>query len=448
MFVASKTVVVFSQIFLSTPILIIGFGNTIIETGIEFEHCPAFGVNVYVPEIVLLTTDGDQVPITPFVEIIGNVGVVAPLQNGAIGINIGVTVAVMVTGNVAVVAHWPAFGVNVYTADVVLLTTAGFHVPVMPLVDVVGKTGTVAPLQMAGIAVNVGVVFASTVMVNGTVAKHPGPLAVKVYVLVVVLLTVAGLQVPVTPLIDVVGKTGAVAPLHIEAIGLNVGVTIAFTTTDKVVALAQSPTVGVKVYVPLAVLLTEAGLQVPVIPLVEVVGKIGAKAPLHIGAIAAKVGVITAFTVTDKLAVLAQSPTVGVKVYVPLAVLLTVAGLQVPVIPLVDVVGKTGAVAPLQIAGTAANVGVTFGFIVTVKLAVFIQLPELAVKTYVPVVVLLTTAGFQVPAIPLVDVVSKTGAVAPLQIAAIAANVGVVVGFTVINIFVVVAHCPTVGVKT
>jgi hypothetical protein len=329
----------------------------------------------------------------------------------------------------------------------VLLTTAGLQVPVMPLVDVVGKTGAVAPLHIACTALNVGVVFASTVMVNGTVAKHPGPLAVKVYVLVVVLLTVAGLQVPVMPFVDVVGKTGAALPLHIEAIGLNVGVTIAFTTTDKVVALAQSPTVGVNVYVPLAVLLTVAGLQVPVIPLVDVVGKIGAVAPLHIGAIAAKVGVVIAFTVTDKLAVLAQSPTVGVKVYVPLAVLLTVAGLQVPVIPFVDVVGKTGAVAPLQIAGTAANVGVTIGFTVTIKLAVFIQLPELAVKTYVPVVVLLTVAGFQVPAIPLVDVVGKTGAAVPLQIAAIAANVGVIDGLTVIAIVAVLAQSPAVGVK-
>jgi hypothetical protein len=66
---------------------------------------------------------------------------------------------------------------------------------------------------------------------------------------------------------------------------------------------------------------------------------------------------------------------------VPLAVLLTAAGLHVPVIPLLEVVGKTGAVAPLQIAGIAVNVGVTIGFTVTDKLAVAIQVPELAVKT-------------------------------------------------------------------
>jgi hypothetical protein len=153
----------------------------------------------------------------------------------------------MVTGNVAVVAHWPAFGVNVYTADDILLTTAGFHVPVMPLVDVVGKTGAVAPLHIACTALNVGVVFASTVMVNGTVAKHPGPLAVNVYVLVIVLLTVAGLQEPAIPLAEVVGKTGAVAPLQIGAIAANVGVVDGLTVIVIVVVLAQSPAVGVNV---------------------------------------------------------------------------------------------------------------------------------------------------------------------------------------------------------
>jgi hypothetical protein len=51
-------------------------------------------------------------------------------------------------------------------------------------------------------------------------------------------------------------------------------------------------------------------------------------------------------------------------------VLLTVAGLHVPVIPLVEVVGKRGAVAPLQIAAMAVNVGVTLAVIVVIKVAV------------------------------------------------------------------------------
>jgi hypothetical protein len=49
------------------------------------------------------------------------------------------------------------------------------------------------------------------------------------------------------PLVDVVGKTGAVAPLQIGTIAAKVGVTIGFTVTDKVATLAQSPTVGVNV---------------------------------------------------------------------------------------------------------------------------------------------------------------------------------------------------------
>ena len=48
-----------------------------------------------------------------------------------------------------------------------------------------------------------------------------------------------------------------------------------------------------------------------------------------------------------------------------LAVLLTVAGDQVPVIPLVDVNGNVGAISPEQIAAIAAKVGVTFEVTVT-----------------------------------------------------------------------------------
>ena len=56
--------------------------------------------------------------------------------------------------------------------------------------------------------------------------------------------------------------------------------------------------------------------------------------------------------------------------YVPLAVLLTTAGDQVPLMPFVDVNGSTGATAPEQIGATAVNVGVTFGLTVIVKVVV------------------------------------------------------------------------------
>jgi hypothetical protein len=67
---------------------------------------------------------------------------------------------------------------------------------------------------------------------------------------------------------------------------------------------------------------------------------------------------------------------------VPLAVLLTVAGLHVPVIPLLDVLGKTGTVAPEQILTLVPklNVGVMFGFTVTVNVCVVAHCPAVGVN--------------------------------------------------------------------
>jgi hypothetical protein len=50
--------------------------------------------------------------------------------------------------------------------------------------------------------------------------------------------------------------------------------------------------------------------------------------------------------------------------------LLTVAGLQVPVILLVEVVDRVGAAAPAQIGAIAANVGTMFGLTVMFKVVV------------------------------------------------------------------------------
>ena len=66
---------------------------------------------------------------------------------------------------------------------------------------------------------------------------------------------------------------------------------------------------------------------------------------------------------------------------------------------------------------------------------------------YVPLAVLLTTAGDQVPVMPLVDVNGSTGAVEPSQIGAIATKVGVTLGVTVTVIVVVLAHWPASGVN-
>ena len=53
-----------------------------------------------------------------------------------------------------------------------MLTTAGLHVPVIPLVEVVGRTGAVVPAQNAGIALNVGAPDGDTFISMLTGAAH------------------------------------------------------------------------------------------------------------------------------------------------------------------------------------------------------------------------------------------------------------------------------------
>ena len=64
--------------------------------------------------------------------------------------------------------------------------------------------------------------------------------------------------------------------------------------------------------------------------------------------------------ITDIVMVLPHCPAVGVKVYVlvPAVAVLIVAGLHVPVIPLVDVAGRAGAVLFRHSGPVAVNVGV------------------------------------------------------------------------------------------
>ena len=65
--------------------------------------------------------------------------------------------------------------------------------------------------------------------------------------------------------------------------------------------------------VPAVSVLMIEGLQVPLMPLSEVVGKAGAAAPAHIPAMAANVGVVLVPTVTVRLTVPAHKPAAGVK---------------------------------------------------------------------------------------------------------------------------------------
>jgi hypothetical protein len=106
--------------------------------------------------------------------------------------------------------------------------------------------------------------------------------------------------------------------------------------------------------------LFKAGDQVPVMLFNEVVGKADKVAPEHIAETAVKVGVTFGFTVIVNAVVLAHCPAVGVKVY-NVVVVLFKDGDQVPVIPLVEIVGNGAKIPPEQMAGTALKAGVNTG---------------------------------------------------------------------------------------
>ena len=61
-------------------------------------------------------------------------------------------------------------------------------------------------------------------------------------------------------------------------------------------------------------MLTVAGLHVPVMLFVDVVGKVGAAVPEQIGAIASNAGIMVVVTVMFKVVVVAHWPSSGVNV--------------------------------------------------------------------------------------------------------------------------------------
>ncbi|AWI25260.1 hypothetical protein HYN49_04760 [Flavobacterium pallidum] len=75
-------------------------------------HCGASGVNVYVV-VAVLSKAGDQVPVIPLFEVIGNAAKVPPEQIGATCVNVGATFGFTVMLMVVLKAHCPASGVKV-----------------------------------------------------------------------------------------------------------------------------------------------------------------------------------------------------------------------------------------------------------------------------------------------------------------------------------------------
>jgi hypothetical protein len=90
-----------------------------------------------------------------------------------------------------------------------------------------------------------------------------------------------------------------------------------------------------------------AGAQVPEIPFIELVGNSLIVFPIQNGPTCVNDGRMGRLIEIVIVCVVAQSPAVGVKVYVVVEVLL-ITGDQVPVIPFIELVGSGGIVAPLQ----------------------------------------------------------------------------------------------------
>jgi hypothetical protein len=150
-------------------------------------------------------------------------------------------------------------------------------------------------------------------------------------------------------LVELPGRAGAVEFWQSGPIWVKVGVISVVTSISIVISAAHWPAAGVKVYVvvPTVVVLITAGLQVPVIPLVELPGRAGAVEFWQSGPIWVKTGVMAGLTVMIRVAVVAHWSSSGVNVYSVVAVLLII-GLQVPVMPFREVSGKAGIADPLQ----------------------------------------------------------------------------------------------------
>jgi len=132
--------------------------------------------------VAVLIVAGLHVPAMPLFEVAGNVGAVLFWQSGPICVNVGVICALIVMLSDAVVAHCPADGVNVYVVvpAVLVFIVEGLHVPVIPLLDVVGRAEAVLFWQSGPIAVNVGVICALIVMLSDAAVAHCPAVGVNV----------------------------------------------------------------------------------------------------------------------------------------------------------------------------------------------------------------------------------------------------------------------------
>jgi hypothetical protein len=157
---------------------------------------------------------------------------------------------------------------------------AGDHVPEIPFKEFVGKTSGAAFKQYGPNCVNVGVTFGVIVMVMVVTLAHCPAFGVNVYTVgpTAAVLMTAGDQVPMigVALFELVGNTPGVWFWQYGPNCVNVGVTFGDIMTVIVVTVPHWFELGVKVYTdgPNIAVLMVAGNQVPVIPLLEVAGRI------------------------------------------------------------------------------------------------------------------------------------------------------------------------------
>ena len=85
--------------------------------------------------------EGLHVPVIELVDVVDKVAGVAPWQYGPIAAKVGVTGALTVTLRVALLAHWPASGVNVklYVPAMAVEIVDGVHDPEIPSVELEGR---------------------------------------------------------------------------------------------------------------------------------------------------------------------------------------------------------------------------------------------------------------------------------------------------------------------
>lgn len=106
-----------SQIVMLVPREKVGvtIGLTVTVKVVVTAHRPLVGVNVYVPEFILSTTEGLQLPVIPLSELPGKPGTVPPLQIDRVvpKLKVGVIFGLTVTEKLVAVAHCPAPGVKV-----------------------------------------------------------------------------------------------------------------------------------------------------------------------------------------------------------------------------------------------------------------------------------------------------------------------------------------------